>query len=1054
MLICFSLSIGAALAQNRAIQGKVVDEGGEPVIGASVTVKGNASVGTVTDLEGQFKLSVPAEAQSLIVKYLGMKDSEAAVADNVNVALQPADNSLDEVMVVAYGTAKKSSFTGSAASISAEKINARSVSNVTNALSGQVAGVQVANTGGGQPGTAAAIRIRGFGSMSASNAPLYIVDGAPYDGNIAAINSGDIEKMTVLKDAAATAIYGARGANGVVLITTKSGKTGEARVTVNAKWGSNSRAIPNYAVMTDPGMYYETYFKGLYNSQIYNGGSAAEAYKYANDNAISRLGYQVYTVPNGERLIGTNLKLNPNATLGYSDDDYYYTPDNWYDELFDKGNLRQEYNISVSGAKDKLSYYISLGYLDDSGIIPASGFKRYSGTAKGNYQAKSWLKIGANIGITEAIQQSPTSQLGWGSSGNAFYAANMVAPIYPMYVRKPDGTVKVDDRGLTVYDYGNNTNNYRAFMPMGNPKGDLVLNKYDNNWDVATSKWDVELKPIDELTITGTLSANVLNQRYSYLYNPFYGSSASAGGQVEVENDRYLDVNQQYLAKYLKTFADVHNVDVLVGYETYSRKMQQLFGSRQKIYNPDAGELSNAIQWPPTDMGSKTDTYVTEGFLGRVQYNYDEKYFASGSFRRDASSRFHPDNRWGNFGSGGLAWLISKENFLSDIDWIDELKLKVSYGVQGNDALLYRNSNPNYYAYANQYEISNSNDDFAVAMTYLGNKDITWETSYSFNAGTEFDFFDKRLSGSVEYFSRTTDGLLYYQPLPVSSGFDYKPMNVGSMLNRGVEIELNGVVYEENGIEASLFANATFVHNEILDLIKDAKDAGGIKGSNYIYKVGGSQYQLYMAKWAGVDPETGKNLFYIDPDKGNYKTTDVFTDAKQADLGNTLPAVYGGFGADFKAYGFDLSCQFAYQLGGNMYDGSYSELMHSAQTSDAGLNWHKDILNSWTPENPNTNVPRLGTDDVHQQQSSRFVISSNYLSLNNVVLGYTLPSKLTNKVQISSLRLFVSGDNLALFSARQGLDPRTEWGLGSSTTSGNFRYSALRTLSGGISLTF
>ena len=388
------------------VTGTVTDSSnGLPVPFASIQLKGTMT-GASTDGDGKYSMDIPSDGV-LIFSSIGYKTTEVAMtgAAVLDVVLHPDTEMLEETIVVAYGTATRSSFTGSAASVDSEKLAERAVANVTGALSGQMSGVQVVQSSG-RPGSGATIRIRGMGSMSASNDPLYILDGVPYDGAIENINPTDIESMTVLKDAAANAIYGARGANGVVLITTKKGKTGEARVTLDAKWGSNRRMVPNYDVIDSPGQYYELMYRSLYNSQIYAGATSSEAYRYADNTLLNTsnggLGYQVFTVPAGEKLIGTNFRLNPNATLGYSDGEYYYTPDDWYDEIFGKGNLRQEYNATVSGSTEKLNYYASFGYLDDDGIISNSGFTRYSGRGKVDYQAKKWLRVGTNMSYSQA----------------------------------------------------------------------------------------------------------------------------------------------------------------------------------------------------------------------------------------------------------------------------------------------------------------------------------------------------------------------------------------------------------------------------------------------------------------------------------------------------------------------------------------------------------------------------------------------------------------------------------------------------------------------------
>ena len=616
----------------------------------------------------------------------------------------------------------------------------------------------------------------------------------------------------------------------------------------------------------------------------------------------------------------------------------------------------------------------------------------------------------------------------------------------PHFPGKSQGTPACSQTtGYKIYDSGNNSGFSRPSVT-GNAARDIELNRQHEYTDLLSGKWYANITPIEGLTLTANISANVQNSRLNQLSSAF-GSASADDGSVFVQHTRMMGVNNQYLATYARTFADKHNADLLVGYEQYRYKNQVLYGENTNLYNPYIGELNNAGGIDKKNAKSYTDNYMTEGILSRLQYNYDGKYFLSASYRRDASSRFHKDHRWGNFGSVGLAWLISQENFMYNAKWVDMLKFKASYGIQGNDNL------GNYYAYADQYSVTDSNGDFAVSFTYKGNKDITWETSYAFNTGVDFELFGSRLNGTIEYFNRKTVDLLYNQPVPISMGYATIPMNVGSIVNQGVEIDLNGVLYKNNNIEWLANVNATHYKNKITDLAESAKNNGGIKYSNAIYRIGGSLYNSYLPVYAGVDHDNGKALYYVDPDNGDYNTTDDYSKAKQSDLGSTLAKVYGGFGTQLNAYGVDLSVQFSYQLGGKLYDGTYEALMHRGD--GAGTNFHKDVLEAWTPENPNSNVPRLcASDDTNQKQSSRFLVSSDYLSLNSVMLGYTFPKRLTNTLGISSLRLYVSGENLAVISGKKGLDPRQYWGLGSSTTSGSFRYSALRTISGGITLKF
>lgn len=780
--------------------------------------------------------------------------------------------------------------------------------------------------------------------------------------------------------------------------------------------------------------------------------------EYANrvllDADNGGLGYLVYTVPDGERLIGTNFKLNPNAVLGYSDGEYYYTPDDWYDEIFGKGNLRQEYNVTVSGSTEKLNYFASFGYLDDNGIIENSRFTRYGGRGKVDYQAKKWLRVGTNMSFTQSVSNNNGSE-DWGSSGNLFYLSNMIAPVYPMYVRDASGNIMYESAtGTPIYDDGStSTNSTRAFMGQARPGASIANDRYTDINTTFNGQWYAHISPVKGLTFSANLALTEANDRINALFSRWGGSNETMDGSAAVQHLRVSGINTQFLANYELTFAKKNYIHILAGYEAYRLKTQDIDGSNDHLYNPFVGELDNAGGTANKAVGSYTDNYMTQGFLSRLQYNYDEKYYLTASYRRDASSRFHPDHRWGNFGSVGAAWLMTKENFMSGASgWLDMLKFKASWGVQGNDNLL------NYYPYMDQYSVtySETTGEYSKTLYYKGNEDITWETSYSFNTGFDFSLWTGRLDGTVEYFNRKTVDLLYNQPVPLSSGITtgYVPTNVGSILNQGVELELYGVLVRSKNVEWGINFNLTHYTNRILDL-DDSVEAEGIKGSSSIYRVGGSLYQAYLKRYAGVDRQTGEALYYVDPDNGDWSVTSNYEEAQQADCGSTLAKVYGGFGTTLNFYGFDFSVQMSYQLGGRIYDGTYQALMHTGVSSMAGTNWSVDIRNAWTPDNVDTDVPRLdASDDSYQLDSDRFLVSSNYLSINNVTLGYSFPARWLKKASIAGLRVYVTGDNLWVFSARRGLDPRAYLGNGSSISSGNYTYSAMRNISGGISITF
>ena len=596
-------------------------------------------------------------------------------------------------------------------------------------------------------------------------------------------------------------------------------------------------------------------------------------------------------------------------------------------------------------------------------------------------------------------------------------------------------------------------------MNMSKPLSDLSYNTTEYLMDILNTKWYAEVTPFDGLKLTASYGVHIDNTRYHDLGNKYYGQSASYGGTVYQSHDRMYAFNQQYLASYIKSFGK-HNIDLLAGYESYSREGEDQYASGQNIYKDYDFTVNNSID--QKRGGGSSYEYATQGFIGRVNYNWDEKYYGSFSYRRDASSVFHPDNRWGNFFSASAAWLISKESFMEDVDWVDMLKLKASFGEQGNDYLTYTDGYRNYIVYQDQYKMTGADGVFSDGtLTYKGNPDLTWEKSNAYNIGIDFDLFNHKLSGTFEYYGRKTSDMLYYKPVAASNGYSEIPMNIGSMLNSGIEVELNYQIMNRRNFNWDVFFNATTVHNEIKELHPDLK--GEWISGNRIYKEGESMYNLYLVKYAGVDKTTGKALYHaFDVEYDDVTGEEISrtpcvtsdynkaTSTGRAATGNILPEVYGGFGTNLQFHGFDFSISLAYQMGGKIIDSGYQNLMHTGTSSSAGRNWHKDILKAWTPENPNTDVPVLNSMDTYANQTSdRFLISSDYLSINNITLGYTFPKTWTRNLQIESLRIYGAADNLAIFAARKGLDPRQGY-----TSATNATYGALRTISGGVKLTF
>lgn len=1035
-------------AQDLNVTGTVVDESGEPLLGASVLVKGTQK-GQMTDLEGRFHLSNLKASDVLVVSYVGMKKAEVAVKSKMTIKLYPEAEELDEVIVTAFGTAKKSAFTGSATVLNNEKIEQKQVTNVMSSLIGEVTGLQIAPTT--SPGSTSDIVIRGEGSINADNDPLIILDGVPYDGGWNNINPSDVESITVLKDAASNALYGARGANGVIIITTKKGAAGKALVTVNAKWGVNQRSTPDYDRITDPGQYYEMYYKALYNYYTDGGSSAATAHRQANETLFKPassggLGYNVYTVPNGEYLIGTNGRLNPNATLGrrvYKNGQVYtMLPDDWTDETYQNG-FRQEYNVSVSGGNEAAQIYASFGYLNDEGIVDNSAYERYTTRLRASYQAKKWLQVGANVSYIYSDQDWADLDTS-AATTNVFSAAANMAPIYPLYVRDENGNFLYDSRGR-VYDWGDGVYNTetRPQQISSSPLQELALNY--NNYINHSLNGDgyVDISFLKDFKFTFKAGMSMWDTKSDNAFNPYYGYYASLGGVLSKVNERTTTLNLQQLLNWNHSYGK-HNVSAMLGHEYYKKTYETMGASKTGAVNFESNRELNGYLASPYIPTSYKTFYNTEGYFFRGMYDYDGRYYAQVSFRRDASSRFHPDNRWGNFWSAGGAWLISKENWFN-VDWVDNLKFKISYGEQGND-------NIGSYRYVDTYVANNVNGELSVAFSIKGNKDITWETNQNFNMGIEFDLFKHRLSGSVEFYNRLTSDMLFTYSVPATLGYSYYYKNIGDLRNRGIEVSLSGSPIRTRNIDWSLNANLTYNNQKVVRLPEDNQDytidghAGYISGSYFVGE-GLPLYTYLIPRYAGLS-EDGCAMWY---DKNDQPTTDYASACAVSAMGlvkTSLP-VYGGFGTSLKVYDFDFSAQFTYSIGGKGYDTEYAYLMTNPYPNGTGHSLHKDLLNAWTPENSTSVIPKwqYGNDFVDgTSYSDRFLISNTYVAFQNCQIGYTLPKRISGKFGLSKLRVYATADNICLWSKRKGYDPRLSMGYGS--------YSPMRTISGGINIQF
>ena len=1066
------MAASAAMAQDITVTGVVKDSStGEPVPFASIQIEGTMT-GGMTDIDGLYSISVPSDGV-LIFSSIGYKDTRVPVNGTAkhDVMLAPDTEMLEETIVVAFGTATKESFTGSATVVKSEDISKVQSSDVTRALEGMVAGVQM-TTSSGALGSSPSIQIRGTSSISAGTAPLYVVDGVPYSGDMNNLNTADIESMTVLKDAASNALYGARGANGVIMITTKKAKKGEATVNVDAKWGLNTKALRSYDYIKDPKLYYEAHYNALYNYYRLEQGmtetdaNLKAAANVAGSSDAGGLGYLTYTLPEGQNLIGTNGKFNPNATFGrkvyYKGEYYWLQPDDWMAESY-RNTLRQEYNVSAAGSPGgNAQIFASFGYLNNKGLIQGEDMERYTARVRIDYQIKDWMKIGMNAAYSNFDWNNGNGS----GTGNVFSFASNVAPIYPVYLRDGNGNIIHDEMGYKRYDYGNGANAgfVRPYAANSNALQELWLNVGNSEGNAINGTSYVEIKFLKDFTFTFNAGVGVDETRSTSIQNMYYGQFATNGGIISKNHGRQFYVNLQQLLNWNRMFGDGHNVTVLLGHETYNSTSVSVGASKSNMFSMGNTELNGAVIDGQSANSAKS-MYNNEGFFARAQYDYNNRIFLSSSYRLDASSRFHPDNRWGSFWSVGGGWLIDKEDWFPRTSWLGMLKIKASIGSQGND-------NIGDFLYTDMYSITNSDGELAIKRSTIGNKDITWETNTNVNAGIDFELFRGRLTGSAEYFYRLTSDMLYYVTIPISYGFAGYYDNIGDMRNSGVEFAVNGNIMSRRDFSWDAYINFTHYTNKIIMLPETHKNRTidgyqGYASGNKFVGEGLPLNTFLMPKYAGVDKTNGLPMWYRDivetdadgepvlDENGNQiflsrETTTEYSEATDYLCDDPTPDLYGGFGTSVSWKGFDVSASFTYSIGGLTYDGGYAGYM-APPGGTVGSNYHEDVLNAWTPENKDSDIPRFVYNDQNVNATSdRFLVPASYLNFQNAQIGYSFPARMLSRIKLSRLRMYVTCDNIWYWSYRRGLDPRQS--LSGSTSAES--YSPVRTVSFGLNLTF
>ncbi len=1082
LILLFSalvLCIGVVFGQGKTVSGRVLDENNEPAIGASIQVKGAETVGTISDFEGNFTITLPAGTTHLIISYVGYTTVEQKAENNMVVRLSADAEVLDEVMVVAYGTQTKKSFSGSATVVKGETLEKKNPSEVSKALAGEIAGVQVVSSSG-QPGSSATISIRGVGSINSSSAPLYVVDGIPYDGDISAIDPSDIASTTVLKDATATSLYGSRGSNGVILITTKKGTSGESgKIDIDLKYGANMRLIPLYETITDPQQFVELVWEGLYNA---SGGKA----NVANQ--------QLFNVNNGGLPAAYNrwtteghLLIDPETHQFYKDiklkQGYIDQPTtSWKNELFRNGQ-KLDATLKISGGSDKTTYYTSFGYLKDEGYYIGSDYSRLQARVNVDHQAKKWLKGSMNMSYSYSTFNNP----GQGSNmNNGFAYVNECPSIYTVFQRDENGYKVADPKipGKDAYDYGDvdvNGNTIGRLYGSGiNPAGALQYDKQRTLQHQLVGNGMLEATIYKGLKFTTNFGLQYVGSDAAALTNSYYGDAAGVG-RVAKTVAHFMSFTWNQILSYNADFGGDHNFNAFVAHETLMLNSSTTQGGKNFIVRPDGLELGNAVEM--SYLTSSTARQTMESYFGQVRYSYKDKYFVDANLRADGSSRFARGNRWGTFGSVGLAWDMMREDFMQGVDLLRNLKIKASWGELGNAEI-------GTFLYTNQYSVDNVGGLPGYVLGYIGNPDLTWESSQILNTGIELTL-GKILDAEVVYFHKTTNNMLFDRSVAPSLGYSSFYVNEGEMVNQGVEFQFNVHAVNTNAVKFDVRFNGAWYKNTITEMPTDV--TGEPKQMDGAMSLGHSIYEYYTTEWAGVNPETGKAEYYYFYDPNNLKGAefnlyqdyipsvhqyilDTYADDPNLDKylknpelilekGKTdnaqyassyyvgksaLPYLQGGLGLDLSLYGFDISAAFQYSVGGWGYDGAYQMLMHSDR--GGSTNWHVDILNRWQEPGDVTDVPRLSNkSDLYANSSStRFITSSSFLSLSNVRLGYSFPKKWIEKIKLNNLNLWVSADNLFCLSARKGYIPMASL-TGSSDT---YQYTPLSTVLGGIKISF
>ena len=1052
---------GAMITQQKGkVTGVVSDEMG-PVAGASISIKGT-STGTITDMDGKFSLDGIQKGVTIIISFVGLTTQEIVWNGQsmLNVSMNSNTQNLDEVVVVAYGTAKKSSLTGSATVVKADKLEKVMGTGFAESLQGMSAGVNVVNTQG-NPGAEARVEIRGISSMSGKANPLYIVDGMPYDGNLNQISPSDIESMTVLKDAAATSLYGSRAANGVLVITTKKGKAGKPAINFRGAWGTSDNAVKNPTKANPYEQLENIWYTLYYDAVYYDGLSTQAAGDYASNNCLTK---QIKATKNskGENIYVTPFKyINENYVLHDGSGNPYMNPNleyawdesDWdvYKAIFSR-KLRQDYSADVSGqsANGKTAYFFSGSYLNDLGYGNRQYYKRYSFRTNLSTELFDWWKIGGNLSYSNYRQNV---------SGGASRAANYTTSLSSPWLRNEDNTdwVRSEKSGKRMYDFGKYTTSFFGSHVLNN-SGDYWNNDNDDSFycnmgHITSAQFFTDFKLPYNLKFRSALNIDDYWDRTMEYSSAVHGSGQTAPYGVSILADggyaRRYNFNQTSITWNNVLSGDWsigdHNISGMAGQEWYTWESGYDDASGSGIMELGKYELENTTK--EFGVGSDRNKYALLSVFGKLDYNYLNKYYVSASIREDGSSRFSAANRWGAFWSAGASWRISKEKFMEDIKWIDNLSLRGSYGTTGNDKLIVRNASNGkagdevYYAYQGTYESDDLYLKPGLKPSTYPTPDLKWESNQQWNIGVDFSVLN-RISGTVEYYSRTSHDLLYYKELPLSSqvgaatGYN---MNIGDLRNSGFEFTVNANVLTLKDFRWDIDANMSTLKNEVTYLPTGAYTYSGT-ACTYKMEEGKSIYEFIAPQYDGINPDNGLPGWLIRDGEGGWKRTEKTSDVTTDDFvycGSAIPKVFGSITNNFQFKGFDLSFMFYYSYGSKMSDYTYKERIMNRP----GIGIVQELVeNRWKhPGDEGALIPRWSYSQSGNaiKYADNFVFDNHYWRLRNLTLGYSLPKAISRKAMVENLRFYVTGNNLLTFgpAAKRYTDPET--GVRGNSYNGN-----------------